>query len=75
MLTQAGLTPRQALAAATGNVGAMFGWPVGELKSGVAADLLVLDANPTVDITNLKRIRHVVLAGELLDRGTLLRRP
>lgn len=75
MLTKAGLTPRQALAAATGNVGAMFGWPVGEVKPGAAADLLVLDADPTVDIANLKRIRHVVLAGELLDRAALLRRP
>ena len=75
MLVKAGLTPRQALAAATANVGARFGWPVGELKPGVAADLLVLDANPTVDIANLKRIRHVVLGGELLDRASLLRRP
>jgi hypothetical protein len=75
MLVKAGLTPRQALAAATGNVGAMFGWPVGELKPGTAADLLVLDADPTVDIANLKRIRRVVLAGELLDREALLQRP
>ncbi len=75
MLVKAGLSPRQALAAATSNVGAIFGWPVGTLKPGAAADLLVLDANPTRDIANLKRIRHVVLAGEVLDRASLLQRP
>lgn len=74
LLVKAGLTPRQALAAATGNVGAIFGWPVGRLQPNAAADLLVLEADPTVDIANLKRIRHVVLAGQVLDRASLLRR-
>jgi hypothetical protein len=75
MLVEVGLTPRQALAAATANVGAIFGWPVGQLKPGAAADLLVLDGDPTDDIANLKRIRHVVLSGKVLDRAALLRRP
>lgn len=72
MLVEAGLTPRQALAAATGNVGAVFGWPVGDLKPGSAADLLVLEADPTADIANLKQIRAVVLAGQPLERAGLL---
>ena len=72
-LVRACLTPRQALAAATGNVGAIFGWPkVGQIRAGANADLLVLDADPTTDIAHLKRIRHVVLGGELLDPKTLL---
>ena len=75
LLVQSGLTPRQALAAATANVGTIFGWPVGKIEPGAAADLLVLDADPTLDVANLARIRHVVLAGELLDRAALLRRP
>ena len=75
MLVQAGLTPRQALAAATSNVGAVFGWPVGQLKPGTAADLLVLDGDPTVDVANLKRIRQVVSGGRVLGREALLQRP
>ncbi len=74
MLVKACLTPRQALAAATANVGELFEWPtVGQVKPGRDADLLVLDADPTRDIGNLKRIRYVVLTGEVIDREALLR--
>jgi hypothetical protein len=74
LLVRIGLTPRQALAAATGNVAAVFGWRVGCLEPGCAADLLLLDANPAERIENLKRIRSVVRGGEILDRDALLRR-
>ena len=73
MLVKACLTPRQALAAATGNVGTVFGWPrVGQVKPGFDADLLVLDADPALDVANLQRIRHVVRGGEVIDRARLL---
>jgi hypothetical protein len=73
-LVAACLTPRQALAAATANVGQAFNWPeVGRIAKGANADVLVLDADPTTDIANLKRIRQLVLAGELIDREALLR--
>lgn len=76
MLVNACLTPRQALAAATSNVGEVFAWSgVGQVKAGYEADLLVLDADPVADITNLKRIRHVMLKGRLVDRQALLRTP
>jgi hypothetical protein len=69
MLTDLGLTPREALAAATSNVGEVFRWPtVGQVKAGYDADLLVVDANPTADIRNLKKIRLVILNGEVVDR-------
>jgi Amidohydrolase family len=75
MLVQSGLTPRQALAAATGNVAELTPWPgVGRIEAGYNADLVVLDANPALDIGNLKRIHLVVLAGEVLDPKTLLGR-
>jgi hypothetical protein len=70
------LTPRQALAAATSNVAERFGWThTGKIEPGADADVLVLDADPTKDIANLKRIRQVILGGRPLDRGALLRRP
>jgi len=73
LLTRIGLTPRQALAAATSNFGELFGWKnVGQVKSGKNADLLVLDENPIRDVSNLKKIRMVILNGEILDRNKLL---
>jgi len=76
LLTRIGLTPRQALAAATSNFGELFGWNnVGQVKAGYNADLLVLDADPVQDIGNLKKIRTVILNGEVLDRDRLLKHP
>ena len=73
LLVKACLTPRQALAAATGNVGTVFGWrDVGQIRAGYNADLLVLDADPTVDVANIKKIDRVMLAGALIDRAALL---
>ena len=72
LLVKACLTPRQALAAATANVGTAFGWHVGQIRAGYPADLLVLDADPTVHVANLKKIGRVMLAGALIDRDGLL---
>jgi hypothetical protein len=73
LLTRIGLTPRQALAAATSNFGELFGWPqVGQVKAGFKADLLVLDADPVQDIGHLKKIGMVILNGQILDRDRLL---
>jgi len=73
LLTRIGLTPRQALAAATSNFGELFGWNnVGQVKAGYNADLLVLDEDPVQDIGHLKKIRMVILNGEILDRDRLL---
>lgn len=72
-LIAACLTPRQAIAAATSNVGALFGWKnVGMLKAGADADVLILEADPTVDIANLKRIRQLLLRGKFIDRKQLI---
>jgi imidazolonepropionase-like amidohydrolase len=73
LLTRIGLSQRQALAAATSNFGDLFAWKnVGQAKAGYNADLLVLDENPVNDISNLKKIRMVILNGEILNRDKLL---
>ena len=73
LLNRTGLSPRQALAAATSNFGEIYRWTkVGQVKAGYNADLLVLDENPVKDPRNLKKIRMVILNGEILDREKLL---
>lgn len=76
LLVRSGLTPREALAAATDNYSERLGWhELGRVEAGRRADLLVLDADPTVDISNTRRIRSVILGGAVLDRDALLRSP
>jgi imidazolonepropionase-like amidohydrolase len=73
LLVQAGLTPMQALQAATKNPGDFLGKikTRGTVEKGKFADLLLLDANPLDDIHNTEKIRAVILRGKLLDRNAL----
>ncbi len=73
MLVDLGLQPRQALAAATRDVGEAFAWrQIGLVEAGYDADLVVLDSDPAVDIRNLKRIRLVLARGEVIECDALL---
>jgi imidazolonepropionase-like amidohydrolase len=72
LLVQAGLTPMQALQAATSNPARFLGLTdTGTISKGKWADLVLLDANPLDDIANIKKIRSVVLAGRYLSRDDL----
>jgi imidazolonepropionase-like amidohydrolase len=72
LLVEAGLPPAAALRAATSNPATVLPKvETGSIAPGKRADLLVLDANPLIDIRNTRRIRAVVLAGKLLDRTAL----
>lgn len=74
MLVRLGLSPREALAAATNNYALEFGWnELGLIAPGRRADILVVDGDPTVSIWNARRIDAIVLEGNLVDRETLLR--
>ncbi|GAA0305879.1 amidohydrolase family protein [Sphingomonas oligophenolica] len=65
LMVKAGVTPLQALTAATGrNAQLMHATNVGTLQAGKAADLLVLDKDPTRDIRNTRTIDMVFVAGE-----------
>jgi hypothetical protein len=76
LLVRSGLIPREALAAATSNYSERFGWhELGLVEAGRRADLLILDADPTADISNTRKIRSVVLEGAVLDRAALLHVP
>lgn len=73
MLVRLGLSPREALAAATNNYSIQFGWnELGQIAPGRRADILVLDADPTVNIWNARRISTLILDGNIIDRQALL---
>jgi imidazolonepropionase-like amidohydrolase/Tol biopolymer transport system component len=44
---------------------------IGSLEPGKLADLVVLDADPTVDIRNSDKVHQVMLGGRLYDSATL----
>jgi hypothetical protein len=73
LLVQAGLTPMQALQAATKLPAEFLGklQTQGTVEQGKIADLVLLDSNPLDDIHNTQKIRAVVLRGKLLDRSFL----
>ena len=68
-LVEAGLTPQQALRTATVNPARLFnlGNQLGSIEQGKLADLLLLDGDPLVDITNTTKIAAVVVDGKLID--------
>lgn len=72
-LVAAGLTPYQALEAATVTPAAFMGaereW--GRIAPGLRADLVLLRANPLDDIRNTTRIEGVCVGGRWLDRAEL----
>ena len=72
-LVAAGLTPAEALRAATLAPAKLFGIDrdAGTIATGKRADLVLLDADPLRDIGNTRRIDAVVLDGRLLDRASL----
>ena len=64
MMVEAGLTPMQALVAATGAAAQVSELDhLGTIQPGKVADLLVLDANPLDDILNTREIHSVWIAG------------
>ena len=72
-LVAAGLTPFQALAAATRApaefLGAAAHW--GTIEAGKRADLVVLAANPLADISNTLRIEAVIVGGRHFPQDSL----
>ena len=68
-----GMTPHQALATATINPARVLGLAdsLGSVEMGKLADLVLLDADPLVDIRNTQRIRAVVADGRVYRRGDL----
>jgi cytosine/adenosine deaminase-related metal-dependent hydrolase len=75
LLVEAGLTPTEALRAATLAPARLLGIAdeTGSVAPGMRADLLLLDADPVRDVGALRNIRAVVLSSRVLDRSALQR--
>ena len=73
-LVASGLSPLEALHAATVQPAAFFDLEdeMGSIAVGMRADLVLLDADPLVDITNTRRISGVVSKGTYYDPAALL---
>jgi hypothetical protein len=74
LLHRIGLTPREALAAATDNYAVVYGWrDVGRIEAGRKADLLILSEDPRQNLSSLDAIEMVILGGVILNRERFLK--
>jgi len=73
LLVRAGLTPLDAIRAATVRPAEFLGLEsqMGRVEPGMRADLVLLTADPLTDITNTRRIEAVVSRGRLLTLDAL----
>lgn len=74
-LVEAGLSPLEALHAATNEAAAVLGLEgqLGIIAPGAVADLVVLEADPLEDIRNTQRIYSVIKDGKIIDRNALIK--
>ncbi|UCC38951.1 MAG: PD40 domain-containing protein [Candidatus Aminicenantes bacterium] len=74
-LVDAGLSPLEALNAATKDAAVALGLEgqLGIIATGAIADLVVLEADPLEDIRNTKRIHTVIKGGNIINREELLK--
>lgn len=71
-LVRSGLTPHEALQAGTRVAArAMERSDRGTIEVGKMADMVLLDADPTVDISATRRIQAVIQRGEVLDAAAI----
>jgi imidazolonepropionase-like amidohydrolase len=75
-LVAAGLTPYQALETGTRNVARYFGTEreTGTIERGKRADMVLLEADPLVDIRNTTKRAGVMVRGRWLPREEIERR-
>lgn len=69
-MTRRGLTPLQAIQAATVNAADLLGWTdrVGTLEAGKFADLIAVEGDPLADVTVLERVAFVMKGGQVVKQ-------
>ena len=73
VLSHAGLTNRETIAATTNNFSLLWNWKhIGKIEAGRDANILVLSADPLEDLNHLKDIDLLFLQGKIIQRQELL---
>ncbi len=69
-MVEYGMTPMQALQAATIHAADLIGWPkdVGAIAGGFYADIIAVDSNPLEDITVMENVRFVMKDGKVFKQ-------
>jgi imidazolonepropionase-like amidohydrolase len=67
-MVQWGLTPMQAISAATSSAAELLGWSdrVGRVAPGLFADLVAVGGDPLADVTELERVAWVMKGGAVV---------
>jgi imidazolonepropionase-like amidohydrolase len=67
-LQKSGMPPLDIIRAVTTNAAEMLGWQdrVGAIEPGKFADLIAVDGDPIVDISQLERVRFVMKDGQVV---------
>jgi imidazolonepropionase-like amidohydrolase len=67
VMVRLGLTPLQAIQAATLHAAELLGWSdrIGTLEPGKFADIIAAEGNPLEDVTVLERVRFVMKGGQV----------
>jgi imidazolonepropionase-like amidohydrolase len=71
LLVESGLTPLEAITAATRTAAGFLyrGDELGTLRSGLAADLIVLRENPATNISAIRSVERVMVGGRWVEVG------
>ncbi len=68
VMVKLGLSPLQAIQAATVNDADLLGWSdkIGTIEPGKWADIIAVDGDPVKDVTTLERVKFVMKGGEVV---------
>ena len=68
----AGMTPYEALKAATVNSAQALGLDAGSIEAGKLADIVIVEGNPLENIANAHKVKRVIANGRLFEMQDLL---
>jgi len=70
VMVKLGMTPIQAIQAATVNAADLIGWPerAGTIEPGHYADIIAVSGDPTTNVTVLEKVDFVMKDGRVIKK-------